>query len=85
MCRRTSGVFFDCFLNVRYSLAHVAIISTRSRTVQKVLVTPAAIAGVQRAYSDAVERAFGAGVDKVGVPPLPIRQPSIPNPPLISN
>jgi hypothetical protein len=48
MCRRTSGVFFDCFLNVRYSLAHVSIISTRSRTVQKVLVTPAAIAGVQR-------------------------------------
>jgi hypothetical protein len=48
MCRRTSGVFFDCFLNVRYSLAHVSIISTRLRTVQNVLVTPAAIAGVQR-------------------------------------
>jgi hypothetical protein len=46
MCRRTSGVFFDCFLNVRYSLAHVSIISTRSRTVQKLLVTPAAIGGV---------------------------------------
>jgi len=37
MCRRTSGVFFDCFLNVRYSLAHVSIISTRSRTVQNAL------------------------------------------------
>lgn len=50
MCRRTSGVFFDCFLNVRYSLAHVLIISIRSRTVQKVLVTPAAIAGVKLVF-----------------------------------
>ena len=48
MCRRTAGVFFDCFLNVRDSLAHASIIVTRSRTVQNVSVTPAAIAGVQR-------------------------------------
>ena len=48
MCRRTSGVFFDCFFNVRYPRAHASTISTRSRTVHKLFATPAAIAGVHR-------------------------------------
>ena len=39
ICRRTSGVFFDCFLNVRYPLAHASTISTRSRTVHKLFVS----------------------------------------------
>jgi hypothetical protein len=44
----TSGVFLDCFSDVLYALAHPSTIPTRSQTVQKVFVTPAAIAGVQR-------------------------------------
>jgi hypothetical protein len=51
MRRRTSGVFFDCFLNVRHPLAHASTISTRSRTVHKLFATPAAIAGVHRIAS----------------------------------
>jgi hypothetical protein len=35
--------FFDGLLNVLYPVAHASIISTRSRTVQNVFVTPAAI------------------------------------------
>ena len=44
----TSGAFLDCFSDVLYAFAHASTIVTRSRTVQKVFVTPAAIAGVQR-------------------------------------
>jgi len=38
----------DCIFKFFNALAHLSIISTRSRTVQHVFVTPAAIAGVHR-------------------------------------
>ena len=38
----------NCLSQLVDALAHCSIISTRSRTVQNVFVTPAAIAGVHR-------------------------------------
>src|SRR5260370_41276854 len=48
MLRATLLPLLYGILDSHNALAHVSIISTRSRTVQKVFVTPAAIAGVQR-------------------------------------
>ena len=43
-----SGVLLNILANGLYAFTHASTISTRSRTVQNLFVTPAAIAGVQR-------------------------------------
>jgi len=43
-----SSVLLNILANGLYAFAHASTISTRSRTVQNLFVTPAAIAGVQR-------------------------------------
>jgi hypothetical protein len=48
MLRSTAFPFFCSVFNPFDSFAQASIISTRSRTVQKLFVTPAAIAGVHR-------------------------------------
>jgi hypothetical protein len=48
VCGAASGVLLNILANGLYAFTHASIISTRSRTVQNLFVTPAAIAGVQR-------------------------------------
>jgi hypothetical protein len=46
--RDAPDAFFNSAFDVRDSVGHASTIVTRSRTVQNVFATPAAIAGVHR-------------------------------------